>query len=151
MTQSGGYTLAETVIALFASLLILCGGVTAALMSVQQEQAAFIRDGGEDNADLFAIALNRDIRMASGFQYTGTRLFVTEDDGTVNGYWLDPVSGDVLRSVDGFGAVVESTDVHSISFAVAASGGLHVEVFYRGGQTAEEEDVWCAFAEGEPR
>lgn len=151
MTHSSGYTLAETVVALFASMLILSGSVTAGFMAMQQERALFIRASAEDSAGLLAIALARDVSMASGFQYTGSHLYVTEDDGSVNGYWLDPVSDDVLRSVDGSGAVVESTDVHTISFAVTPSGGLHVEVFYESGQTSEEQDLWCAFAEGGPR
>lgn len=146
--KTGGFMLVETVLAMFISTIVLFGGVAALLYSFSASHRMFSAAMAGDDANLLEGFLSRDMRMASQFSFHNQEVWITEDDGTVNSYWLDPLSSDIDRAVDGEGAVVVSTNVQSISFAVLAEGGLQTRVDYMQNGVSFEALLQDDFMEG---
>lgn len=143
-----GFTLIETVCALFISSIAVFGSIAALLFALSASHRIFSSALEADDANVLSSFLSRDMEMASHFSFVNQEVWITEDNGTVNSYWLDPASLDVDRAVDGEGAVVMSTHVQAINFSVLPEGGLGTTITYGVGEVSYEAFLQDDFGEG---
>jgi prepilin-type N-terminal cleavage/methylation domain-containing protein len=125
-----GFTLLETVIAL-AVVSVLVLGVGATLVAGARLTA---RAAHEFAAAAGAMALydsvERAMADAASYRYQGHTVWITEADGNVASYRVSAYSHLLLRSQNGYGAVVESTDVSDLNLGMLGVGGLVLNVRY---------------------
>lgn len=133
---------------MFIAAIAIFGAVAALLAAVSLSHRVFTFSQEADDANLLATFIERDMKMASHFTFRAQRLWITEDDGVVNSYWMDAQSTDIDRAVNGRGVIVVSTHVDSVTFSVLPEGGLETDVSYLYEGVSYMEQLQVDFGEG---
>ncbi|MCY0870351.1 MAG: hypothetical protein OWT27_07150 [Firmicutes bacterium] len=138
----------ETVVALaVVSVLVLGVGATlvAGARLTQRADREFAAAAG---AAAVYDSVQRSMADALSYRFEGGTVWITEADGNVNAYRVSAYSHLLIRSRNGYGAVVEATDVARLNLSMLGVGGIAVRVRYGRAGADSCVDFRAPFATG---
>ncbi len=124
-----GFTLIEMMISLTLTGLILTLGISLWMFGWKaMDQETFIMQSLDDEWVLYH-ALTQDLTCSTRVNTDGSFLTVNLSDGEVATYGFSPISHLILRTLNGNGEVVVSTNVDRVSWQVV-NNELHATIDY---------------------
>lgn len=145
--MDAGFSLLETVLALFFTTLVALTGITVLAQARRVLADGLLQTQRMQGGWVLQQRLADDMHAAVYYTFRGDFLSVTDSRGNRSAYTVSK-DGLLYRSVNGYGTVVLATGVATVAYAQLPAGGIWVRVSYGGGASAFEQDFVVPFALG---